>query len=304
MTIHNTINPNTLCRSSFCASSVSDAPKRSFENIPYTSDLREISELLPQLREDEIADLFVQRGEGETCLNTLGFHKKVSNKAVYTFDERGVVEAASALFATDLESKAKEKEAFASPPAHVELAAEWDNTPSVSGHGKNLFGDNGCLYVGQDHLSVPVVEATEENLAYYGAVLIKPGETFTFPDDEFWLWFLFAGDKHVPDYLMTERGGGFWLEIHDDQPHINFPVGDGGGSYPLGRWSSSEKTHLHITSFKIPEGHGLYVRKGAMHSGACLSGHFIEGYKTPEQSLTVHMKASRENPVLTEVCFS
>lgn len=269
--------------------------------LQYINDIAQIQMALPHLSLFEIEDLLVNRSEGDAKLVTLGLHRVVTNREIYTLGEQAIVPV-KAMFPVDLEKRAANPASVVIPP-YVEIEGLWDKTPTIDGKGKNLFGDNGRLYLHQEQLTIPCVEATEEMLAYYGATLIQPGEAFTFPDESFWLWHMYEGPNHLQDYLLTDEGKGFWLEEHADQPHINYQLEDGGGFYPMAKWAEDKENHLHITAFKIPPGYGLYIKKGAIHSGSCFSGHFIEGYMTPQVSSTVHMQVSENNQKPVKVAF-
>ena len=71
------------------------------------------------------------------------------------------------------------------------------------------------------------MEATAETLAYYGALLIKSKDVIQFPDDDFPVFSMNVGEDYVRDFIMTEEGGGFYLEYHSDRPRFHMPIRGG-----------------------------------------------------------------------------
>lgn len=237
---------------------------------------------------DEIASLLnVNRGETpESKMITHGLTQAVKNREIYVLHGSGRFHPvrAAALDVVDLEVRASRPLRVEVPP-HVEVEAVWDTTPFVSGEGNNILGDNGRLIMDLKSLSVPSVEATDVMLAYYGATLIEEGEIVRFPDDSFPLFLMSVGERYVPDTLMTEKMGGFYLEYHTDRPHLHYSM-KSRGNYLLARWNE-DKTKLQVTGFRIPDGKAVYSKRGAIHCDAALIGDLIVGYSTANECSTV-----------------
>lgn len=186
-------------------------------------------------------------------------------------------------------------------PPYTEIDAHWDYTPAFSGSSNNILGDNGALLLNQLTISIPCITATKETLAYYQATLIKPGEFICFPDPIYPIWSMTIQQTYVADFLMTEQGGGFYLEYHQDQPHYHHAI-HGGGYYLLARWNET-KTKLQMTGFRIPNGHAVYTNKNAIHCDAALTGDYLVGYTTSENCSTVLFRLSKDKNQMVDIKF-
>lgn len=151
----------------------------------------------------------------------------------YRLEGHGLALSASSSCAIDLEDRAIHPERVQVPP-HLEVIAHWDGTSHESGLGNNILGNNGVLTLPTEIIKVPCVEATEETLVYYGAILLRKGDVVQFPDEEYPIFRMSVGAHYVDDFVMTERGGGYFLEFHHDKPHFHMPL-LGGGRYILAR---------------------------------------------------------------------
>lgn len=236
--------------------------------------------------ENRYNSLFVNRGAKGANMTTDALSLIVKNNQVYKIKECGLALSSQTLYAIDLEDRATHPEKI-EVPLYLEVEAHWDQTPQESGAGNNILGDNGILTLPFEILDVPSVEATNETLAYYGAMLIHKGDVVRFPDDEYPLFRMTVGDRYIDDFVMGE-GGGFYLEFHYDKPHFHMPL-QGGGHYILARWNE-EGTKLQITGFKIPDGYAVYTKKGAIHCDAALTGDLLVGYDQAEDSSTVLLR--------------
>ncbi|SEC41613.1 hypothetical protein SAMN04489761_2932 [Tenacibaculum sp. MAR_2009_124] len=107
-------------------------------------------------------------------------------------------------------------------------AKEGGGLPSVGG-GANVFGETGSLLINESEVDFPVLEAYDEGfhetLAYYGAKLLKPNESFHMGFDK--LLFGMEYDTRLPgyiqDYALQPYGGGGLFVEHHPFPHIWFP---------------------------------------------------------------------------------
>ncbi len=238
--------------------------------------------------------LFVNRGPVGGNMTTDELHLVVERMQAYRLGRDELRASISSLWAINLESQAAYPEKIQKPPC-LEVEANWDETPYESGSGNNILGDNGLLTVPLEILQIPVVEATSETLAYYGGLLLKEGDLVQFPDAEYPIFKMTVGEHYVDHFLMTDEGGGFYLEYHHDKPHFHMPI-EGGGYYVLARWND-EKTKLHVTGFSIPDGCAVYTKKGAIHCDAALNGSLIVGYDQADDCSTVILRtASKQKP--------
>jgi len=169
------------------------------------------------------------------------------------------------------------------PPRHAEVDGIWDETVDISGEGNNILGGNGKFFIDEDKLDIPVMEATQEALAYYGCSLLTLGEWVEFPLPSFPIWTMLIGKDYLKNFIMTSKGGGLYIEYHTDKPHIHMPMNkDASGYYLLVKKVTSAgakiKNKYHLTAFKIPFGKAVYTCKGVIHCDAGLIGEWMVGY--------------------------
>ncbi|MCX6990754.1 MAG: hypothetical protein NTX49_06820 [Chlamydiae bacterium] len=236
----------------------------------YTSDLSAATSMLPTLTEAVVKSLLnVNRGEPGANMTTIGLVMAVTNKEAYIL-KGGKLDATEGrtTFSIDLETKASDLSRIIESPPYLEIEATWDDKTLSSGSGSNILGDNGRLILEHSLIEIPAVEATDALLGYYGATLIEEGDLIEFPDNEFPLFFMEVGERYVEDTLMTDAGGGFYLEYHHDKPHFHLPLA-GSGHY------------------RIPDGKAVYTKKGAIHCDAGLKGKLLVGYTLAEDCSTV-----------------
>lgn len=241
--------------------------------------------------------LFVNRGSPGENMTTEALQLIARKNQTYCLRKNGLQISVSGLYAIDLENQETLPGKIQIPP-YLEVAANWDKTPHESGSENNILGDNGFLILPSEIIDVPVVEADTETLAYYGALLIHDGDLVQFSDAKFPIFKMTVGPRYIEDFLMTDRGGGFYLEYHRDKPHFHMPI-QGGGCYILARWKDDGKDDgnddgkkLHITGFKIPDGQAVYTKKGAIHCDAALTGTLLVGYDQAEDCSTVLLRTS------------
>lgn len=253
---------------------------------------------LPHLSAEKIDTLVnISRGPEGGKMETLGLVGAFTRTEAFTINGRAV-ERVSELYALDLEEQAANPSSWI-VPEHLEFTAEWSSTILASGEQNNVLGDNGGLFFEESIIRIPKVTATNEALAYYGALLIEENTAVRFSSSESYpLWRMHVGASYVDDYIMSEQGGGgFYLEYHHDQPHFHMVL-DGGGYYLLAKEVSNNT--FHITAFEIPNGKAVYTRKGAIHCDAALTGNLIVGYTVSENCSTVLLR-NRETLSMVQV---
>lgn len=166
---------------------------------------------------------------------------------------------------------------------HATLTAVWRHEVSIAQDESNILGGNGMLLVdtAQGSVSIPIVEATEEHLAYYKAHLLKNGDCFRFqtPSNNFPLFKMEIGQNYVDGYLMRKEKG-MYLEYHQE-PHYHEPLNaEAGGAYILAREVGEappsadgiERKIYHLTAFRVPFGTAVYTEPGAIHDDAATVG--------------------------------
>jgi|JI9StandDraft_1071089.scaffolds.fasta_scaffold01748_15 hypothetical protein len=242
--------------------------------------------------------LFVDRGPPGGNMTTEALHLAVRADEVYRVTSDGLAVGMPALYTINLEEEAS-RSVEALPPPHLEVAALWDRTPYEPAGESNILGGNGLLTIPFERIEVPCVAAARESLAYYGAILLKERDLIRFPDREYPIFKMTVGPRYIDEFLMAERGDGFYLEFHHDKPHFHMPL-RGGGYYILARWNE-EGTRLRITGFKIADGDAVYTKKGAIHCDAALTGDLLVGYDKAEDYSTVLLRT--EGRQKTSVMF-
>lgn len=260
------------------------------------TDPFQVQALLPQYDNKTIEGLMnVHRGPEGKRMDTLGLLTVVQSRDVFQVNGK-TVKPSSELFALDLEQEATHP-LRVTQPDHLEFIAEWDPKVFTSGQGNNILGDNGGFYFNESNLRVPVVKATAETLAYYGAVLIPANTAVRFPNEApFPLWIMEVGNDYVKDYIMTENGGGgFYLEFHHDQPHFHMIV-NGGGHYLLAK--KVGENQYHLTAFELSNGQAVFTKKGAIHCDAALTGEIVCGYTASEDCETVLLRTKENNQMV------
>ena len=152
------------------------------------------------------------------------------------------------------------------------LDAVWDkDVRAISDleRGSNILGGNGRLIVDKTTLSIPVVVATPQTLAYYGAKMFRIGTIVEF-DLQFPIWSMNIGSNYLKQYILTPKAGGLYLEFHLDKPHLHMPLNsDSKGYYILAKnISTPQESKFILSAFKIPLGYFVYTCKGAIHCDA------------------------------------
>ena len=266
------------------------------QEIPrVVTDVKEIGSMLSYDQATIESLLHIDRGPKEGNMTTFGLETVVKNTEAYCLTSSGLKVSKERIGVVDLEAKAAHPVRVLQP-LFLEIDADWDKTPYVSGEGNNILGNNGRLTLPDSEIEVPAMDATEDALAYYGATLIRPGDIVRFPNEEFPIWKMEVGPRYVNDFLMTVEGGGFYLEYHTDRPHFHM-LREGSGHYLLAKWNA-DHTKLQMTAFRIPEGHAVYTKMGGIHCDAALIGKDLAvGYTTSENCSTVLLRDPKDRYV-------
>lgn len=142
----------------------------------------------------------------------------------------------------------------------------------VAGADASIFAGLGALLV-PDDFHIPAVEATPDNVKFYGLTLVTEGDPFTIDSDEYDMA-LIEYDYHRnyrDDFLTrTEGGGGYFVERHDF-PHLHVPLDDACGGYIVIGKQMSER-QFAFTAFRIPHRHALYLPSYTIHGDGTLVG--------------------------------
>ena len=177
------------------------------------------------------------------------------------------------------------------PPGlkHATLTAFWRLETDIPQDESNALGGSGRLLVdtAQASVTIPVMEATEDQLSYYKAHLLKHGDYFRFqtPSNNLPLFTMDIGEKYMQGYLM-KKDKGMYLEYHDE-PHYHEPLdGDARGQYILAREVGEappsadgiKRKTYHVTAFRVPFGTAVYTEPWAIHDDAATIGQWRMGY--------------------------
>ena len=253
--------------------------------------LSQIEKLLP--KPDHTLDpklFFESLGLNKSkTLTVIDLYKTIKSDHSYYIDEKGLKENKT----EDSDVTILGSEDCIPPklfPSHVEVEAKWTS---------NLDG-NGTFIMASDHLEIPVIEATEDSLAYYGGILLNTKEAFTLSDEGFPIWNILIGEEYLNDFILTEKGGGMTFECQMDKPHFHMPASkESHGYYVLGKKTSSKEkiNQYHFTAFKIPFGKAVYTYPGAIHCDVALQGNWLIGCTHAKKSFSAVIKTKKDQIV-------
>lgn len=261
-------------------------------NINAETRLSCIQKLLHDHTKQEIQSLMVdRRGEAKNAnMTTIGLQTVIKKGTTYLVTMKGL-ETMENYKGECLELSPVKN---AQQPKHIEVEAVWDPNAQLDGSGNNILGGNGRFLVKGESINVPVVVATDETLAYYGARTIRPGDKVRFPSDIYPIWLMNLGKNYLDSFIMSEKGGGMYMEYHNDKPHFHMPLSEDAGGYLLlvkkieGELDGKAAAKFHLTGFKIPYGIGVYTNRGSIHSDAPLYGLlWLVGYTDASDYSTV-----------------
>ena len=173
------------------------------------------------------------------------------------------------------------------------LKNQWltDNKVKSKSGNANILGPNVEFVVDREEVHIPVTETTEENLSYFGARLLKHGDTITIDTPyPIPITVMDIGKNYVNGFLL-ESGSGCYLEYHDT-PHLHMPMNsDANGHIILAKVIDGD---IHLTAFTIPYGYACYTLPYTIHCDAFLVGKYIVLYTvTPNYSTALLRHAGK-----------
>lgn len=179
-------------------------------------------------------------------------------------------------------------------PSVVEFTGQWDFNKEEISDG-NILGKTISLQTELETLIIPEVECNKENLAYYGAKLVRIDEKIKFDTpDNLPITTVEIGEKYVPDYLLQSgKGGGFYLEYHNT-PHFHFPLNSDsidGGCLVLGKKNNNK---YQLSAFRIPLGQGIYTPPNVLHCDGYLMGKYLVVYTLTQTYSTAIIKHNNQ----------
>lgn len=162
----------------------------------------------------------------------------------------------------------------------------------------NIFDKTSTFICDEQKIKIPIVNATNENMAYYNCLLVNFNDIFIFSSHRtrpYTLFEMFIGRDYVKNYIMQQNfGGGVYLEYHDN-PHFHAPSNKStGGFLTVGKKNSNR---LEITGFRIPYGKGVYMPGGVYHNDCFLTGFWNVIYDDSNNYLTGILKTKSKEMV-------
>lgn len=116
---------------------------------------------------------------------------------------------------------------------------------------------------------VPTEIATNEHLAYYGCSLADRNQTKVSLFYRHGIQDFTYQNNYLSDYVTAENAnGGAGIEHHSFS-HLDCPMDAESGVFVIGKFVDDE---LHLTGFKVPTRHTLYVPGDVIHSNDYLRG--------------------------------
>lgn len=143
---------------------------------------------------------------------------------------------------------------------------------------------------------IPTEIATNETLAFYGASLATGNQVKVSLLYRHGIQDFTYENNYLEQYVTAENAlGGAGIEKHDFA-HLDCPFEHDSGFFILGKM---EKDVLHLTAFKVPTRHTIYVPQGVIHSNDYLKGTWRtmlsdEANIDHVQLVKMHRKGNRE----------
>lgn len=119
--------------------------------------------------------------------------------------------------------------------------------------------------------TIPVEIATNEHLAYYDCTLATGNQMQVSLFYRHGLQDFTYENNYLQDYVTHEQGGA-GLERHEFA-HLDCPLEDDAGVFVIGKLLTVDGgNELHLTAFKVPTLHTIYVAPDVIHSNDYLKG--------------------------------
>lgn len=221
----------------------------------------------------KVAGLIFERAGAvpHSNMSTWGLQAVVGvNKTYRLCKEIGLVEVPLEEAHTKLPLKIEASNTPLEGHEYAFLEATWCPALADDGDGNNILGGSGRFITSQKTLRLPLIIATPQRLAYYGAMLLHDSDIVCFDIPPYPVWCMSIGERYVDSCLLTPKGGGFYLEYHHDKPHFHMPLDvHATGFYLLAK---EVPGGYHISAVRIPYGCAVYTSAGALHCDAGLIG--------------------------------
>lgn len=157
----------------------------------------------------------------------------------------------------------------------------------------NILGTNYILEVNRMVLTIPIVETTAENLAYYGCYLLNNKDIVQMESAyPVGLFEMDIGENYLKHYLLRLGfGNGFYLETHNQPHYYNFI-----GYHNRYTYENKIKGYLVlgklignnfvVSAFNVPSRKAIYVPPYVYHCDGCLVGRYNVMYSKTDTYAT------------------
>lgn len=174
---------------------------------------------------------------------------------------------------------------FKNIPPYIIVKGDFIDQSKNSGEESpknNILGKNSYFITGVNNINIPTADTCQETLSFYGAILIREGNSFKLDNRvQMPLFQVSIGKKYVSNYLLCQGyGDGFYIERHNT-PHYHQPANiDCDGYLVLAKRIGNQ---LILSKFKIPFGSAIYTPPDIYHNDSFLIGDYYVIYtKTPD----------------------
>jgi hypothetical protein len=199
-----------------------------------------------------------------------------------------------------IDANITEYNSYSSIPDYFEFDGEWLSNVNINYNtiinSPNILGEMVKFEIDLDAFQIPIQEATENNLQYYGCRLYKINDVIKFEtEDTLPLCIINVGKNYIKDYILQEQfGGGVYLEYHKN-PHFHMPINDSAsGGIVLAKKNGDT---YHISCFKIPFGFATYIPPFVIHNDCFLIGDYYVIYSKSEPFSTSLLR-NKDNKII------
>ena len=230
------------------------------------------------------SDLFVNRCGSivDSCMKTIRVINKIKPNEIYNIKSHNIEKT--------FNPSTIKSNCIMIPP-YIKFPNNWNTYVIHNNINNNILGKSGEFKI-DGNLMIPLAETIQEHLSFYNCLLVKHDDNIQFdtPKD-IPLFEMEIGKNYVSDYLLTNRGGGAYLEYHDT-PHFHMPLNDQCDGYLiLGKIIND---HCYLSAFKIPYLYAIYTRPFTIHCDAYLVGKYLVAYAKTENFPTVLLKNNND----------
>ena len=174
---------------------------------------------------------------------------------------------------------------YSTIPEYYEFEGKWLKDSNIHftniENEANILGGFCKFEIDLNAMQIPIQNATENNLLYYGCKLLKINDIIKFEtEDTLPLCIINVGKNYIKDYILQEQfGGGVYLEYHKN-PHFHMPINESAsGGIMLAKQNGDA---YHISCFRIPFGYATYIPPYTIHNDCFLIGDYFVIYSKSE----------------------